>query len=98
MKKVKYELITTAHQNDCENGWWFAAFPKELSEEIRNNFQWKEEGWGRLKVTASIGETEWETSIWYDTKHGSYWLPLKAEVRRKERIKDGDEIRATVLV
>ena len=45
-----------------------------------------EQGWGRLKATAKIGITEWATAIWFDTKHKTYLLPLKAEVRKKEKI------------
>jgi hypothetical protein len=57
-----------------------------LSNEIRGNLQWQEEGWGRLKAIAKIGNSEWNTAIWFDTKHSTYLLPIKAEIRRKEKI------------
>ena len=67
-------------------GWHIACLPKEMSKEIRENLGFLEEGWGRLKMTAKTGNTQWETAIWFDTKLDTYLLPLKAEIRKKEKI------------
>lgn len=67
-------------------GWTMVALPKELSVAIRNDFKGLEEGWGRMKVVAKIGNSEWQTAIWFDTKHETYLLPLKALIRKKEKI------------
>ena len=48
--------------------------------------KWMEEGWGRLKAVAKIVNTQWETAIWFDTKQNTYLLPLKAEIREKEKL------------
>ena len=72
--------------------WFFVSLPKSVSQEIRTAFHWREEGWGRLKVKASIGKTTWDTAIWYDTKFETYLLPLKAEIRRKEYLNDGNSV------
>lgn len=66
--------------------WYFVTLPKEISKEIRECFKSLEEGWGRLKVVAKIGNTEWRTAIWFDTSSQSYFLPVKKEVRTKEQI------------
>ncbi|MDD4087237.1 MAG: DUF1905 domain-containing protein, partial [Bacteroidales bacterium] len=50
-----------------------------------------EEGWGRLKATAEIGKSVWKTAIWFDTKHQTYILPLKAEIRKKRRDRTGQK-------
>ena len=71
-------------------GWHIACLPKEMSKEIRENLGFLEEGWGRLKMTAKIGNTQWETAIWFDTKLDTYLLPLKAEIRKKEKIRNRD--------
>ena len=44
-------------------GWHIACLPKEMSKEIRENLGFLEEGWGRLKMTAKTGNTQWETAI-----------------------------------
>ena len=69
-------------------GWHIACLPKEMSKEIRENLGFLEEGWGRLKMTAKTGNTQWETAIWFDTKLDTYLLPLKAEIRKKEKIEE----------
>ena len=84
--KIKYEFSATTWQHSSPAGWYFVSLPKNISDEIRENLKWQEEGWGRLKVTAKIGNSKWDTAIWFDTKHKTYLLPLKAEIRKKENI------------
>jgi len=62
----------------------FISLPISVSTEIRANLKWQEEGWGRLKVSAKIGNSEWNTAIWFDTKKETYLLPIKAEIRKKK--------------
>ena len=98
---VKYEFTNKPYQYQAEGaacGWHFISFPKELAKEIRENHKWQEEGWGRMKVTAQIGGSEWKTSIWFDTKLDTYLLPLKAEIRRKEKIEIGKDVHVTIWV
>ena len=85
--KIKYEYATKMWKHDSPGGWYFVSLPKTLSKEIRENLKWQEEGWGRMKVSAQIGELVWETAIWYDTKIGTYILPIKSEIRKKTDIK-----------
>lgn len=51
-----------------------------------------------MRITAKIGNSEWQTSIWYDTKQGTYFLPLKAGIRKKEKIRCGQEINIVILI
>ncbi|MCM2281417.1 MAG: DUF1905 domain-containing protein [Bdellovibrionaceae bacterium] len=73
-------------------GWFFVTLPKTLSKTIRQNHGISEEGWGRLKTTAQIGETQWNTAIWYDTKAEGYLLPIKAAVRKREKIETNSRV------
>lgn len=73
-------------------GWHFVTLPKMLSKKIRRNHGLSEEGWGRLKATAKTGTSKWDTAIWFDTRAGSYLLPLKAAVRKGEGIKTDAQI------
>jgi hypothetical protein len=82
--KIKYAFSATIWQHAAPGGWHFISLPEELGAEIRENLRWQEEGWGRLKATAQIGNSNWTTAIWFDTKLKTYILPLKAEVRKKE--------------
>jgi len=85
-KGIKYGFTATPWQYIGPGGWYFVSLPKKLAKEIRNALKSEEEGWGRLKVIARIGNSEWKTAIWFDTKLNTYLLPLKAEIRKKENL------------
>lgn len=87
-KRISYEFTAKPYLYSSSVdmiGWTFVSLPKELSLEIRNNFKWQEEGWGRMKVTAKIGSTEWQTAIWFDTKQDTYF-PSKQQYEKKKRL------------
>ena len=101
MEKAKYEFLARAYQcasSEDACGWVFVSLPQELSAEIRESFKHLEEGWGRMKVTAQLGGSEWQTSVWFDTKQNAYLLPLKAKVRRQENVVLDEELKLTILV
>ncbi len=96
--KVSYSFKTNVWKHNSPAAWHFVSVPKNISEEIRTLFQQWEEGWGRLKCQAQIGYTLWKTAIWYDTKHQAYILPLKTEIRKKERIEIDDLASITIII
>lgn len=78
-----------------KGSWHFITLPEDKSEEIKffsENFHGKRRGWGSVRVLATIGNTAWETSIFPDSKAGAYLLPVKAEVRKKEKIVAGNSV------
>jgi hypothetical protein len=85
--KIHYTFESMLWQHASPGGWYFISLPADMASEIRENSGWQEQGWGRLKATARIGNSEWDTAIWYDTKHQTYLLPIKAAIRAKERLK-----------
>ena len=90
--KIKYEFSAIVWQYSGPGAWYFVSLPNDISSEIRENLRWQEEGWGRMKATAEIGSSKWETAIWFDKTHKTYLLPLKSEIRKKEGIDKDDEI------
>ena len=99
---MEYEFIGEFRKYKEEDtcGWNFLFMPHELAKEIRAMHKHQEEGWGRMKVTAKIGDSEWKTSIWFDTKNDTYLLPIKAQIRKKEKIEMeiGNEVKTTIWV
>ena len=96
--KIKYEFAAETWQYSAPGGWYFISVPENVSMEIRENLKWQEEGWGRLKITAEIGSSQWKTSIWFDTKRNTYLLPLKADIRKKENIESGNIIDVIIWI
>ena len=69
--------------------WYFITLPEDKSEEIKffsESVHGKRRGWGAVRVQATIGETTWQTSIFPYSQSKAYILPVKAEVRKKEKI------------
>ncbi len=98
---IKYEFSAKVYQYSTSadmTGCTLVSLPNKMSIEIRDNFKHLEEGWGRMKVTAKIGNSEWQTAIWFDTKHDTYLLPLKAAIRKKEKIVLNEDTNITILI
>lgn len=75
-----------------ENGsWHFVTVPEELSDEIRAHSMAALRGFGSVKVEACIHDVSWRTSV-FPVKSGGYFLPVKAEVRRRAGIAAGDDV------
>jgi hypothetical protein len=79
-------------------GWHFMSVPKKQTEDIKKRFDSKTRGWGSLPVTVAIGKTTWKTSIFPDKKSGMYLLPLKAEIRKKEKIQSNDIVTFSIEI
>jgi Domain of unknown function (DUF1905) len=56
----------------------------------------RRKGWGSIKVTATIGETRWSTSIFPAKDVGGFMLPVKASVRKAEGIVAGDVVTLSI--
>lgn len=95
---IQFEFQALMWQHAGSGGWHFIALPEDIAHEIRNTLKWQEEGWGRLKCVAQIGQTEWRTAIWFDTKHNTYLLPIKAEVRKQARLIKDSMVNLTIKI
>ncbi|MEI6729257.1 MAG: DUF1905 domain-containing protein [bacterium] len=82
-----------------KGAWHFVTVDKVTSEEITKMFGYLSAGWGSIAAKLTIGQTTWKTSLFLDKKQSGYLIPLKAEVRKKESISEGDvvEIKIDVL-
>ncbi len=81
-----------------KGAWFFITLPEEDGDQIKFITGGKRQGWGSVKVSAKIGKTAWSTSIFPDSKSGSYVLPIKADVRKKEKIETGDSVTVQLTI
>lgn len=70
-------------------GWFFVNIGPKVAEEIRFFEDLQKVGWGYIKVSAQVGRTEWETTL-FPTKDKDFLLAIKAAVRKAEGIEEGD--------
>ncbi len=92
MKYDRYKIQAKVWVYPGMAGWHFVTIPKDISEDITKLFGDRKRGWGSLPVAVTVGSTTWKTSIFPDKKEGAYVMPLKAVVREKEQLKQGDSI------
>jgi len=95
---IKYGFSSKVWRHPAPEGWYFVSLPRAISKEIREQFKFQEQGWGRLKVSAQTGMSTWTTSVWFDTKRQTYLLPVKAEIRIKEKINEGSSMKITIRI
>lgn len=55
----------------------------------------KRRGFGSVKVTARIGESEWQTSL-FPQKTGGWFLPVKKPVRLAEQLDFGGHVEGEI--
>lgn len=81
---------------ESTGAWHFATLPASLSKRLRTLTTGLRKPFGSFRVSARSGLTSWETSLFADTKRNAFVLPVKADVRRKEKIKLGDTIEVSI--
>ena len=74
----------------------FVTVPEDLCDALDATAGLVSYGWGMIPVRASIGATDWATSLW--PKDGRYIVPLKADVRRAERLEVGGTTTVRLVV
>jgi hypothetical protein len=79
-------------------GWYFLTVEGQTAVEIRYAALGRTGGFGSIRVTATIGDTSWQTSLFPHRESGGLLLPLKAEVRRREDIEAGCDVTVWLAV
>ena len=95
---LRYEMQAGIWVYPGKGGWHFITLPSDVAARIKAAMAGLARPWGSLGVTAVIGETRWQTSLFPDKTTGSLLLPVKASVRQRESLKVGDEPTLTIEI
>ncbi len=87
MVRKEYKIKAKVWRWPGDAGWHFVNVDKKISEHIRKAYPK-----GFVKIRAKIGKTAWYTSLFPHKLSASYLLSIKASIRKKEGILDGDEV------
>jgi Domain of unknown function (DUF1905) len=80
-----------------DNTWVFVTLPAAESAEIRDiSERVPRPGFGSVRVRATIGGSNWATSVFPDATSRCYVLPVKKAVRKAEGLDLGDTATVTV--
>lgn len=74
-----------------KSAWYFVTLPQDIANHVKFTQQ-RYFGFGTVRLVVKVGESEWKTSLFPDKKSGSYFLPIKAEIRKKESLRAGDDL------
>jgi hypothetical protein len=79
--------------------WFFLTLPAAVSKKIRIvDAGPRRDGFGSLRVEATIGSSTWRTSIFPSAGLNAYILPVKAAVRKAEKMAEGRTVIVQVVV
>lgn len=74
--------------------FFFATTPDEVTKQLEVSASHLSYGWGCIPVDVTIGNTTFYTAL--IPREGTYFVPLKAAVRKAELIKLRSQIRISV--
>ncbi|MDX8454468.1 DUF1905 domain-containing protein [Mesorhizobium sp. VK9D] len=95
---LRYEMQAEIWVYPGKGGWHFMTLPTDFAARIKAAMAGLARPWGSLGVTAKIGKTRWQTSLFPDKASGSLLLPVKASVRQREGLKAGDAPTLTIEI
>ncbi len=70
--------------------WYFVTVPAKQCGDLKAISGGVTYGWGMIPVHVRLGTSEWTTSLF--PKDGRYLVPIKASVRKAERLEEGDHV------
>jgi hypothetical protein len=83
---------------EAKAAWHFITVPSKISSEIKFLNEGRKSAWGSIRVLATIGKTQWKTSLFPDSKSGAYLLPVKSDVRKKENVTAENKVSVTLEI
>lgn len=69
---------------------YFVTVPDDEAAELKAASKFVTYGWGMIPVHVTIGGTRWPTSLF--PKDGRYIVPIRANVRQKEGLDEGQDV------
>ncbi len=98
MGLARFSFLADVWEHDGQGAWHFVSLPPAQADEIEATCGHRAKGFGSVRVEVTIGSTCWRTSIFPDTKRGTYVLPVKKAVRTAEQLAAGSKARIELVV
>ena len=94
---MRFRFTAPLWQWNGDGAWFFVTLPEAAADDIREVPRMPR-GFGSVRVRVTVGGSTWSTSVFPDTKRGSYLLPVKKAVRTAEGVGDGDDVDVSLEV
>ena len=79
-------------EHDGDAGWHFVSLPTDDADAIADRTRADRRGFGSVRVEVTLGGSTWRTSLFPDTRRGTYVLPIRKAVRTAEAIGHGSQV------
>jgi hypothetical protein len=78
--------------------WHFVTIDGVVADGIRAAAPGRSAAWGSVYVQVTVGKTHWQTSVFPSKEVAGYLLPIKASVRKAEKLVEGDQVTLQLVV
>lgn len=95
---MRYAFEAEIWRHAVGAGWCFVTLPAEAGAGVRALAGDRMAPFGSIRVRARLGDIEWGTSVFSDTRSGSFVLPIKSDVRARASVAAGDSVAIEVEV
>jgi Domain of unknown function (DUF1905) len=76
--------------------YYWVQVPEDACDDVRAEARAASYGWGAVPVRVRMGASAWETSLL--PRDGGYVLPVRKDVRTRERVGTGDTVTVVMTV
>lgn len=96
---LNFSVVETLKRySSSKASWYFINIPIDIAAQVRVVTAFSPKKWGSVPVTVVCQDTQWKTSLFPDKKTSTYLLFIKAEIRKKHTLKEGDEVKVSCKV
>ncbi len=95
---MEFEFNSELWEWQGKGAWCFITVPAEYSPVIKMTNEPFKKGFGSVKVSATIGKVSWSTSVFPDSKTSCYLLPVKKDIRIRQRLSVGDMVKVRIKI
>ena len=93
-----YSFVAPLWEWQAKASWFFVNLPEPAADDIEERFGRRAGGFGSVRVDVTVGDTNWQTSIFPSTEHETYILPVKKTVRTAEGLTPGTTVAIALTV
>ncbi len=87
---MKYQFTAELQRWPGDVAYFVCYLPVEIADEITAVTEGMRGGFGSVRVQVNLGASSWKTSIFKESRNGTYLMLVKKQVREAERVAAGD--------
>lgn len=98
MTKFEFAFVAKIWEWDGPQAWHFVSLPADLADFVKESFGHNARGFKSLRVEVKVSDVIWRTSIFPDSKRGTYLLPIKKDIRKRLGVEVGSRVTVGITI